>query len=184
MPLKTLVKVGALINLSDARYCAGMGVELIGFRVIPGHQSYVEPGKFQEIRGWVSGPHIVAEIYGLSSPDQLGGILENYKPDYLELGTAELSIIQHSRLPYILSIDEQELTPVFTRRPSFLLVKHMPKTADGIAVLKAVESVRDAEEAMGEARVKGIAVTVIPEIKPGLKSYDFLASILEQLEDE
>ena len=29
--LKTLVKVGEINNLSDARYSAGMGVELLGF---------------------------------------------------------------------------------------------------------------------------------------------------------
>ena len=29
--LKTLIKVSNINNLSDARYCAGMGVEMLGF---------------------------------------------------------------------------------------------------------------------------------------------------------
>ena len=29
MPLKTFVKVGNITNLSDARYCAGMGVDML-----------------------------------------------------------------------------------------------------------------------------------------------------------
>jgi phosphoribosylanthranilate isomerase len=34
MPLKTFVKVGCITNLSDARYCAGMGVDMLGFRAV------------------------------------------------------------------------------------------------------------------------------------------------------
>ena len=31
--LKTQVKVSSITNLSDARYCAGMGVDLLGFPI-------------------------------------------------------------------------------------------------------------------------------------------------------
>ncbi len=31
MALKTIVKVGNITNLSDARYCAVMGVDMLGF---------------------------------------------------------------------------------------------------------------------------------------------------------
>ncbi|HEY0656099.1 MAG TPA: hypothetical protein VGD65_23350, partial [Chryseosolibacter sp.] len=104
MPLKTLVKVGNISNLSDARYCSGMGVEMLGFRVIEGQQNFVSPKLFQEIRGWVTGPKIVAEIYGLTSPDQLPSILENYAPDYFEIDAAAFSILSDQlALPCIVS---------------------------------------------------------------------------------
>ena len=48
MPLKTIVKVGSITNLSDARYCAGMGVEMLGFNVVAGHESFIDAKKYQE----------------------------------------------------------------------------------------------------------------------------------------
>ena len=42
--LKTLVKVSGIENLSDARYCAGMGVEFLGFPL-----AQIPFEKFQEI---------------------------------------------------------------------------------------------------------------------------------------
>src|ERR1044071_5737472 len=94
MPLKTVVKVGNITNLSDARYCSGMGVDMLGFRVLEGQPNYLSPKLFQEIRGWVTGPKIVAEIYGLTSPDQLQSIIENYAPDYFELNASEFEAFQ------------------------------------------------------------------------------------------
>jgi phosphoribosylanthranilate isomerase len=81
MPLKTIVKVGNISNLSDARYCAGMGVDMLGFRVIDGLPGYIAPQAFQEIRGWISGPKVVAEIYGIDRSDKIPHIVENYAPD-------------------------------------------------------------------------------------------------------
>ena len=42
MGLKTLVKVSEVNNLSDARYCAGMGVEMIGFSLDENHPKFIE----------------------------------------------------------------------------------------------------------------------------------------------
>ena len=44
--LKTIVKVSEVNNLSDARYCAGMGVEYIGFSM-----DNVPFEKYKEMRG-------------------------------------------------------------------------------------------------------------------------------------
>src|SRR5688572_15531110 len=89
MPLKTLVKVGNITNLSDARYCAGMGVDMLGFRVIEGQENFVAPKLFQEIRGWVAGPKVVAELYGYSENLDFNLILKNYAPDFAEFTYAE-----------------------------------------------------------------------------------------------
>ena len=42
MSLQTFVKVGEITNLSDARYCAGMGVDLLGFNVVENTPGYVD----------------------------------------------------------------------------------------------------------------------------------------------
>src|SRR6187402_1005196 len=108
MALKTFVKVGSITNLSDARYCAGMGADLLGFRVVEGHESYISPKQFQEIRGWVTGPKVVAEIYGITDAQTLTTILENYRPDFLELGVNEFNLLHTLPLPFILSVKEHE----------------------------------------------------------------------------
>src|SRR5688572_33445133 len=108
MPLKTFVKVGCITNLSDARYCAGMGVDMLGFRVVEGQEDYIKPSQFQEIRGWISGPSVVAEVYGLKSPDDLAPILESFKPDYLEMSLQELSLFSTLPLPFVLAAHEHD----------------------------------------------------------------------------
>ena len=48
MALKTSVIINEVINLSDARYCAGMGVDYIGFRIDENHDKYVDLENFNE----------------------------------------------------------------------------------------------------------------------------------------
>src|SRR4051812_19134719 len=109
MPLKTVVKVGNISNLSDARYCAGMGVDMLGFRVLEKQENFISPRLFQEIRGWVSGPKVVAEVYGLESPEQLLAIVSNYAPDYFELSlSAYRTFNDHLTLPSLVFITLEE----------------------------------------------------------------------------
>ncbi len=62
MSLKTVVKVGNITNLSDARYCAGMGVDMIGFCLDKDTPHFVDSKTAQEIAGWIAGVSIVGEI--------------------------------------------------------------------------------------------------------------------------
>jgi phosphoribosylanthranilate isomerase len=183
MALKTLVKVGSVTNLSDARYCAGMGVDLLGFNVVPGHDKYVTPKQFQEIRGWITGPKIVAQIYGLNSVSALQTILEEYQPDFLELGQAELPFIGGNTLPIILSMDDDfsigQLTPAYVqvKFDSTVFIPNVP-------VLVFISSTTELDEVLKKDEIAGIALHGGQEIKPGLKTYDELGDILELLETD
>lgn len=182
MSLKTIVKVGGISNLSDARYCSGMGVDMLGFRVIEGQENYISPKQFQEIRGWVTGPQIVAEIHGLKNESDLTEIITQYRPDYLELGTHELKLLHANTLPIILSFKAGEETAV---KPDFFLVSD-PILASSLPAPTLVQlSSKDAvDQALGNENIKGIALSGSQEIKPGLKDYEMLAEILESLETE
>lgn len=185
MPLKTLVKVGALTHLSDARYCAGMGVNMLGFKVIPGEPDYISPPKFQEIRGWITGPQIVAELYGLRDPAPVSQIMQDYKPDYVEIGLAEIAIIPALPLPYILCLKDNEALPELATKPVYVLVTDPARYRDiDIPLLAATDSPEKANDALTLPNVKGIAMHGGAEISPGLKDYESLASVLEVLEDE
>ncbi len=62
MSLRTFVKIGSVNNLSDARYCAGMAVDLIGFNIDPETEGSVTPSFFREITEWIAGVGFVGEF--------------------------------------------------------------------------------------------------------------------------
>lgn len=181
MPLKTLVKVGSLTNLSDARYCAGMEVQLLGFQAVPGLPGHITPTRFQEIRGWIAGPSIVAEVHGVQNRQQVDEIVEAYRPDYIEVGIAEFPMVQHLVLPVIVRIKAGESLPPGIA-PAYALVDFSDRRALEVPCIVFVSSVEDVENALSTDGIKGIALQGGDELSPGLKTYDTLAPILEMLE--
>jgi phosphoribosylanthranilate isomerase len=189
MTLKTLVKVGSITNLSDARYCAGMGVDMLGFRVIENQSDFITPKAYQEMRGWISGPQIVAEIYGIQSADELLQVIENYQPDYLELGLKELVVAGSAlTIPFMLSLANGEYL-----NPGILPPAYVTTTLDGdqfeklipdYDVLVAVANSEQLYQALHKTGIIGVTLNGSREIRPGLKNYDSLAEILEALEVE
>ena len=184
MALKTLVKIGGITNLSDARYCAGMGVDMLGFNVIPGHPNYIRPELFQQIRGWVTGPLIVAEIAGLQDQEELKQILENYRPDMLQMELTELTKIPSPPLPYILSLKKNEDITHLAIQPEYILGESPPDASSPIPFLLEVSSTDEVTSALSDSAVGGISLNGGPELKPGLKDYSTMADILELLEVE
>ncbi|HET6542957.1 MAG TPA: hypothetical protein VFG46_20870 [Chryseolinea sp.] len=180
MPLKTFVKVGCITNLSDARYCAGMGVDMLGFRAVEGQENYIKPSQFQEIRGWIAGPLVVAEVYGVKNPDALMAIVENFKPDYLEMGLHELSQFSTLPLPLLLAAEENDALENLPVQPAYLISKNPFKTS--IPQLVEVEAKADLELLLDVGNVKGIALRGGTELKPGLKDYEAMNEILEFLD--
>lgn len=189
MPLKMIVKVGKVTNLSDARYCAGMNVDLLGFVTVENQENYLPAKEFQDIRGWLSGPQIVAEIYGLSSTSELAEIIENYKPDYLELSEKELPLVDGS-LPLMLRWNKNEFDKIAGISNLYALIvdKSQLDTIGNqkttIKLLAIAENVNEVEEVSSKPAVKGIVLNGTQEESPGLKDYDHLSEILERLEVE
>jgi len=184
MPLRTLVKVGSITNLSDARYCAGMGVDMLGFRVIEGQDSHISPSRFQEIRGWVTGPLVVAEVYGIKNTGDLGGIIAEYKPDYLEMGLAEFHLFSTFPLPVILFLDAEESMPDYSVKPIYLLTSRPNPLFLPFDMLISIDNAADLTPVLDDPAVKGIALKGSHEMKPGLKDYAGLSEILEHLESD
>jgi phosphoribosylanthranilate isomerase len=187
MPLKTVVKVGNISNLSDARYCSGMGVDMLGFCVIEGRPNYISPKLFQEIRGWISGPKVVAEIYGLASPEQLQDIIRNYAPDYFELSALEYHLhISNLSLPCIVDTTYAEADKLKSESKgiAYFLVNDINLLSDySQAALLKIDSNTDLLIRIEHPSIAGIALNGTPELRPGYKDYSALADILEQLEE-
>ncbi|MFT5570936.1 MAG: phosphoribosylanthranilate isomerase, partial [Cyclobacteriaceae bacterium] len=84
MALSKFVKISNVSNLSDARYCAGMMVDILGFEISdPTNEFYVGPDTFKELTGWIAGIDYAGEIKN-SSPDNLGDLLSTYDVNHLE----------------------------------------------------------------------------------------------------
>ena len=186
MSLKTKVKAGNITNLSDARYCAGMGVDWMSF---PAHE--VNPVTFKEITDWVTGPEFILEM-NESTP--LPSI-EQYPVSTLEISFGQLSLID--LLPEASFIVATPLSAwdsiksellKYKSRINFLVIE---LDSPGIHLVQEVasqfkvlinQSGKYPIVELLSLPIEGINVTGESELKPGLKDFDKLSSILEELE--
>jgi phosphoribosylanthranilate isomerase len=58
------LKVAGISSLTDARYCAGMGVEMLSFRVSPENQASLTAQNFKAIAPWIEGVSWLGEFEG------------------------------------------------------------------------------------------------------------------------
>ncbi|MBX9851514.1 MAG: N-(5'-phosphoribosyl)anthranilate isomerase [Cytophagaceae bacterium] len=203
MSLRTLVKVSEVNNLSDARYCAGMGVEMIGFSLDENHPKFIELSKLREIAVWISGIKVVGEFTG-ENIDNINYLAEQLNLDYIQINHAIPNNLLHSlKKPVILKLIFEEHTSVelekifkaYKNNVAYYLIES--ETCDSISgiedmlenwtvsypILIGFGITNDSlEKITNEIKPKGIALKGGNEIKPGLKSFDELSSILEVLE--
>jgi phosphoribosylanthranilate isomerase len=190
MALKVTVKVGRITNLSDARYCAGMGVQLLGFTTLPNRRGYITPEAFQEMRGWFAGPQVVAEVYGIRQGSALDDIMAQYQPDLLEGGLEELNLLSATHLPYVLhtatlTADKLDMLHALQHRPAYIIstlsddaaLAQLGRCAPVLLELPDVNP-----DTYLSKPVSGFALSGTDEERPGLKNYDSLAYVLERLE--
>lgn len=194
MGLTAVVKVGKIVNLSDARYCAGMGVDMLGFRVIDTDPDYIDPKTYQEIRGWFTGPRTVAELQGIRSKAELEAIEAHYQPDLYEVDCAglllidvhEKDVIVHDGASVIMkSLDTFR---ALGKRLTYLVVPSStaPKDLEMLsAEFPVLVNVADDNPLflLEQFPIKGFHLEGDNEEKPGLKDYDALANVLELLEE-
>jgi phosphoribosylanthranilate isomerase len=188
MPLKTLVKVGSITNLSDARYCAGMGVDLLGFQVIETNKNYIAPALYQQIRGWVSGPKIVAEFQGLNNSTDIEGLLNTYMPDYAELTIEGYKLFRNRfNIPVIVNVEAAEVPLAvlesFSDVDYVITGNTFSKEIFKGKVLARGDDKETLKLLLNTSKIDGVALEGSPEIRPGFKNYDNLADILEMLDE-
>lgn len=188
MSLKLKIKVGNITNLSDARYSAGMGVDWLGFRM-----DNIDPQTFREITGWVTGPRFVIEIH---QPTDLDKAVD-YTPDYLEIPVAYLSQFVPNQFALFVRLSLKEwntyreiLLQQKTRIHCLVLtagtgqLNHdqdlISDASRDFEILIAYDVRPDTLEQW--KNIQGFSLEGSQELKPGLKDYQALADILEQLE--
>ena len=188
MALKTKVKVGNITSLSEARYCAGMGVDFLGFPLLD-IESDVK--RFKEITSWIAG---AATIIECADSVDITSIDKNDQPwDFIQLPVESIDFI-----------DLGEITkPIFIRLPGritesllteikkkssihYLIVSRQGwntsrQLLSSFKVFVTIDSETNVEELLAQG-VYGISLSGSEESKPGIQDYAALADILEALE--
>ncbi len=205
MALKTFVKFNSITNLTDARYGAGMYVNLLGFDLDKTSENFISPASFGEITGWVSGVDFVGEFTHESNPDLLETLKEYpsitwieydrieelkafFVSDYSLIYKISLAEIRHLQPEMVNLLSESGvLLHVFAQdnalsEDDLTAIKKL--TGHCKVILGAGITATNVLDLMDETGVFGISLTGGEELQPGLKDLDELAEILEELETE
>src|SRR6478736_4379991 len=185
--LITKVKVGQVTNLSEARYCAGMGVDFLSFPI-----SSIDPKTYREITGWVAGPKFGVEVDSKSI-----SFVEEYEADFIAINIDQLESSRGFE-NLIVSLEASEWSK---KKPSLLLSKgnilyvelkitSLDENTLGI-INDITEDFKILLKPSGKIeldkiltlQIDGLSFDGNVETKPGLKEYP-LSEVLEQLEDE
>lgn len=205
MALSTFVKINSVTNLTDARYGAGMYVDLLGFNLDSTDVNYVNPELFKDISGWVSGIEFVGEFSHNRNPDILR-ILEDYPAitwiEYDRIEALEELVGKGYSLIYKMNLEEvRRIEPDVAKTLSQSgIIFHVISiddilSADDIEIIRKLSdnckvilgsgiTVSNIQSLIENTGVFGISLSGSEEIKPGLKDMDQLADILEKLEIE
>ncbi len=184
--LKTKVKVGKVTNLSEARYCAGMGVDLLSFPI-----SSVDPKLYKEITAWVAGPQ-----FGIAADSEDLLLTEEYAVNFIEVTPDQFNYFADGE-NFIVTLTKNEWPDqkqkLVRLKEKILYIELDAGQIDGSALEVIHEVAKDFNLLLKIAGnfnleilklpIAGISLDGNTETKPGLKEYP-LAEILEMLDGE
>jgi phosphoribosylanthranilate isomerase len=185
MALKTKVFVKNITNLSEARYCAGMGVHFLAF---PAHQ--VSPKMYQDITGWIQGPEKILDI---SSCKEVPITINEYDCHHILIRIDQINLVaQHpssSFLVVLSSLLPHDLDDLQTPQVTYAIANGLNQSEIELLISKNIDVIAElGEDGIGQlddllqSRINGVMLTGSTEAQPGLKEYDHLSDILEKLE--
>jgi phosphoribosylanthranilate isomerase len=202
MALKTFVKVGNISSLSDARYCAGMGVDMLGFQVEKDKIDYVSPQSYAEMISWIVGVKFVAE-FSTTSLAEMNEILQEYpihalqieREDVLEELADKAKELDNLPIGLIFRSQSAEQIEKLSTRYNHLVNYFLLTDAEDntLKVLKNLSekcnllvegdfSQEIITDLLSNTKIKGVGLQGSLEEKSGLKDFGNLAEILEALE--
>ncbi|MEP1032439.1 hypothetical protein [Ekhidna sp.] len=201
MGLKTFVKISNVSNLSDARYCAGMMVDVIGFTIDPTAKSFVTEADFGEITDWVAGVSFAGEFHG-ANEEQIRETVKKYPVDYIEI--ANLNLVEKVGLlgkPLIVRLS-------ITTEAEFNELKSTLSYLDELAEIVLIKSSNpdlfekiDSQICYYNGNLKllkgyainseraldkfpGLELEATKEERPGFKDYGQIMDVLELIEED
>ncbi|WP_421895066.1 phosphoribosylanthranilate isomerase [Marinoscillum sp.] len=206
MSLKTFVKIGKIENLSDARYCAGMMVDILGFNLEEGTEGYLSPERFKEITDWVAGVSFCGE-FAHAQAAEVKLAATQYPVEYIETQNIdqleELTDLDQKLIFKLIIADTEDLTKLessINYASEFAKFISIHLTSDSLkSEVEAILSKMDARpkllrgytlthenafEVASDTMYFGIELEGSPEDRPGFKDYGNVMDILEVLEED
>lgn len=206
MALRTSVIVNGINNLSDARFCAGMGVDIISFNLKLDSPERIQAGPLKEIIGWVAGVQLAGE-FERARPELINELASEFGLDLIQLDIPYLiDEIEEINRPVIQKVfinkdtvesellEMMELYAPFVH--SFLIysndfeaidetnIKFLRELASRFTVYLGFGlSKKNISNALKKISPAGIGLQGGHEIKPGLKDFDELQEIFEEIEE-
>ncbi|MGI4743879.1 MAG: hypothetical protein ACRYG7_52690 [Janthinobacterium lividum] len=201
------VLVRGINNLSDARYCAGMGAQGLIFTLDPTLPGAVDAATAKELAGWVAGVDIIGEFGHVAGPDinrlveecGLTGVLLRLDRNR-QAWPAGLAVPALIEVPQTLIIDQAhyaaaiaDLTAALPQGFAFFTTPPRPYQVDyaywhtlarlaPLWLAGPADPTEAADLAQG-VHPAGLILAGGDEIKPGLRDFTELEAVFEALEE-
>ena len=194
--LRIPVKINGVNNLSDARYCAGMGVEMLGFSMSEKHTRHIKTEKVNGITGWLSGVKVVSECYFGEKTDVLFEAAKGISAEAIEIDAVMYKPGSISDFNLILRLSVVEWETVKGVLPENALLHLMLEKAD-LENISAIKEICESQSTLLnvskldlalvdnlllKVSAYGLSIDGGNEISPGISDFDHLAEVLEYLE--
>jgi len=177
--LKTKVIADNILNLTDARYFAALGVDYLSFKI-----EHISFDKIVEIKNWVEGVQILLDVNNSISPSMMESIIQLEPAGFV---SSDLELVKQLENDFI-----DEL--VFLRADSLDLYKNtiveglssfedLISSPGSTTYIKGKYSQESLNRIIESNNITGIVVEGGQEEKVGLKNFEELDKIFECLED-
>ena len=199
MSLKYFVYVGAVNNLSDARYCSAMMVDIIGFDVNEFSVKCLNEEKVKDISTWINGVKIVGDFENSSKEHITKFINKNifssimidisnhYLLNNLDIDNVIIKISDNNYNEELISsiLDNHKNLIEIIVFESFndLKLEFIKSLNNKLRILvKPLSSLSDTKKMLDKYNL-GLYLNGSDEIRPGYKDYDSLSEILEDIDE-
>ncbi|MBH8569404.1 hypothetical protein KB206_10955 [Microvirga sp. STS02] len=198
MPHLVPLLIRGINNLSDARYCAGMGADKLTFVLDPALPGHLDTKSVKELAGWIAGVELIGEFDQLST-HEINAISAECGLDAVLLRTprTDEELAEIAPPVYLeLAADSAGLArPLPTSPIGFVLELAGSVAPETLAALQQVSAKNPLwlgpglhpDHARTLATSLPLAGLVFPsgdEVKPGLRDFDQLEAVFEALEIE
>ncbi|ANQ49367.2 hypothetical protein MY04_1993 [Flammeovirga sp. MY04] len=199
MGLKTRVYVSDVDNLGDGRYCAGMGVEMIGFPIEENHPRFVSTDKFKEIASWLAGIKFAGEIYDaanvdLSAYDAIESVITDNPALVNELAGQGKSLMYKIKVEDFDAVEHQ-MALLEADVDTFVLEFSNTLSSEDFSKIKSLTEEykviigggfdeNTVNDLLDQASPEGIALKGGSEVSVGVNTFDGLVEVLEAIETD
>jgi len=185
-------------NLSDARYCAGMGADKLTFLLDPALPGHLDTKTVKELVGWIAGVELIGEFEQLNA-HEINAIAADCALDAVLLRSPRTAEeLAEIAPPVYLELSPESETPAQPLPDSvvgFIIELPGPVSQETLAALRRIASERPlwlgpglhpdyARDLAAGLPLAGLSFPSGDEVKPGLRDFDQLEAVFEALETE